>query len=81
MKSHSLRLESLVDKQIRKCYKHASKKTPCGHVNNLSIYKKPEGIMKEITIIVKTFEEIIAELKEVLSKLGTSLIGDELLPM
>ena len=37
--------------------------------------------MRRITIIVKTFEEIIAELKEVLSKLGTSLIGDELLPM
>ena len=37
--------------------------------------------MKEIKIIIKDFEEIIAELKEILSKLGTSLIGDELLPM
>jgi len=37
--------------------------------------------MKKITIIIKDFEEIIAELKEILSKLGTSLIRDELLPM
>jgi len=37
--------------------------------------------MKKITIIVKDFEEIIAELKKILSKMGTSLIGDELLPM
>lgn len=42
---------------------------------------KMENIMKVKTIIVKEFHEIMAELKKVLEKMSTSLIGDELLPM
>lgn len=36
--------------------------------------------MKIKTIIIKDFEEIMKELKAVLEKMGTDLIGDELLP-
>lgn len=36
-----------------------------------------EGIMKIQKIIIRDFDEIIAELKKVLSKMRTNFLGDE----
>ena len=36
-----------------------------------------EGIMKIKKIIIRDFDEIIAELKKVLSKMRTNFLGDE----
>jgi len=42
-----------------------------------SLLLKTEGIMKIKKIIIRDFEEIIAELKKVLSKMSTTFLGDE----
>ena len=45
--------------------------------NNASIFFLMEEIMKIKRIIIRDFEEIMAELKKVLSKMRTNFLGDD----
>jgi hypothetical protein len=48
-------------------------------IRMLKTFKKTEEMMKIKKIIVRDFEEIIAELKKVLSTMRTNFLGDDYL--